>query len=202
MQPLKLFKTPSVFFISMMSLIFVLLAVSSLRHSAVYVQFFDVVILSFALLFLAWSVFLWWHRIKGTREEKFFARRLRHFLLLCIVAPFIYVFLVVGEDLAARRLPIYKSGLEQTDSSEAAAKILGRSTTIGWPVNLAGEVSSDSGHAELSIPLVGGTKKAELHVDGIKDNGAWSIKNLYLVQAGTNEQIPIAASPSPEQPLK
>jgi hypothetical protein len=106
------------------------------------------------------------------------------------MAPFIFTLMEVIGDFVARELPFYESSIGQMRSSRAAQG-LGDRITIGWPIDLVGEASSDSGHVDLSIPVASPTKKADLHASGVKANGVWSVAELYLVETGTNKQISI-----------
>jgi len=197
MKLLQLLKWPSAFFISAMSMILALSGFAAIRRSPEYIPFFDVAVLLVGLVFLTWSIILCWRNIRIIGAGEFFIRRFRRLLLLCALGPFIYFGIVEGGDIISRRMQIYSNAIGQLHSSDVAARLLGSSVRVGWPIDLTADVSSDSGHAELSIPLVGTQKKAELHVNGVKDKGAWSIKDLYLVEEDTKAQIPIAPSSSP-----
>jgi hypothetical protein len=192
-------KNPVTFLKSLIGLILLSLSLSPLRLNAAHVKFFDVTIMSFAVLLLVWSAFVWWPSRKAPEGKGVVSHRLRILRLLrllLIMSPFIFTLLDVIGDFAARELSIYEISVEQMRSSPVA-QIFGGRITIGWPIDLTGEASSDSGHAELSIPVAGATRKANLHLNGVKANGVWSVEELYLVEVGSSAQIPVDTSTLP-----
>jgi hypothetical protein len=75
------------------------------------------------------------------------------------------------------------------NDSTQAIQALGAPLRIGWPVDNNSVISAQSGHAQLAVRVHGSSSKATLYIDGLKNNGQWTITNLYLVRAETKEQI-------------
>ena len=154
-----------------------------LRNDQRYVGALDIAICSSAVLIVLWMIAVWLSRPK---TGGIMARRLRFILFLCAMGPFVYFFITAVNDITARRMSLFSSGIVAVQSSGYAHQVLGSPIVVGWPSSLSGEYSSSSGRAVVLIPIAGSKKKAALYVSGVKQNGTWSIKNLYLVQAGTN----------------
>lgn len=195
MQPSNVVNDPKVFLVSLFALALVVCGLSVLRDEAKYVNYFDIVLCAFALFFATWLIALWRHKRNIYLNDGFIANRLRFIVLICMMGPFIYLFITAANDLSARRMQLCSDGIEDLRASEDVRQVLGSPLVVAWPIGLSGEYSSDSGHAVLLIPIRGSRNKADVYVNGRKNNGAWSIKEIYLAQDGAKPRmIPIPAS--------
>jgi hypothetical protein len=109
----------------------------------------------------------------------------RKLIALCVVTAIGMFAITEFEDIQGRRLILFNQAVTALHASPAAARLLGPSIRVGWPVKPTGFLSNDTPEAHLSIPVSGTGRSARLIADGVSAQGTWTITNLQLVQNGT-----------------
>jgi hypothetical protein len=108
-------------------------------------------------------------------------------------ALFICFLLVAVED-EMRHSQIYALTLHEAEHSPCVAARIGEPLTPGWMVSGNLEESSVKGSAHLSIPVSGQKGKGDLVVSAGKQDGAWEIEELLLIQR--KQEIRLMPSPA------
>lgn len=82
-----------------------------------------------------------------------------------------------------------KQALARARSNPAVVQQLGTPIEEGWFVSGAINVSSDSGDADLALPISGPMGKAVLHVTASKSAGTWTYSLMQASMQGSGEKI-------------
>jgi hypothetical protein len=121
--------------------------------------------------------------------EKSTVRRLKKLMWLVVAAAILYLAVLEFTDFVCRRLPIYSTAVNAMQTSDAANHQLGNPLKAGWPIRATYDINTDTGHAEVSIPVRGANGGAALHVNGVKSRGVWAITDLYVIDDATSTMI-------------
>lgn len=96
------------------------------------------------------------------------------------------LFAIEGE---LKSFDIYKMSLKGAEDSPCVAAELGSPLTPGWMVTGGTEESSESGSANLNIPVRGPKGKGSLEMLAEKRDGVWKITSLVLTDESGEMQI-------------
>ena len=93
------------------------------------------------------------------------------------------VILKIGNSEAA------KLAIAEASASPALAERLGRPLKTGWFVSGTIEISPESGHAELAIPISGPKGSGTIYTEARKRAGLWHLEMLQFGNDGSTERI-------------
>jgi hypothetical protein len=114
-----------------------------------------------------------------------------YLLVVGVGVPLLFGILTEVGDYTSRRMIVYVEGLRAAQVSAPVRDSLGNNLQVGWPIGLNAEVSDQTGHAEINVPLRGSLRSGKLHIEGEKASGVWHIPSLYVVTERSNMRIDI-----------
>ncbi|WGH74412.1 cytochrome c oxidase assembly factor Coa1 family protein [Tenacibaculum tangerinum] len=130
------------------------------------------------------------------REQKKISRRKRLWFtpLTGCLGVFISIFLRIkavffGAPKIISKATPFEYAIEQAFKNETVIENLGQSIEkYGTPSGNT-SITSDGGNVDISIPIRGDKGEGTLIVKGIRVNGEWVYKDLYVVVTRTQEEI-------------
>lgn len=151
------------------------------------------------VLVLIFMVATLWRWISGVRrfiatkdDRKLGMPKWKLYLLLVVVGgPILFAILTEVSDYSSRRMIVYAEGMKAAEDSPQVRGSLGSDLRVGWPIGLNAEVSDQTGHAEMDVPLRGSVSQGTLHIQGVKTGGVWTIQTLYALAKGSDTRIEI-----------
>ena len=120
--------------------------------------------------------------------------------LLAFVA--LIVVIIFG---SLRATGAYKEAVASAMADPEVLETLGEPVKVGWFVRGTVNVNGPSGDAKLSVPLVGRTARATLHVVAKKRAGRWEFELLEVDVEGREDRIDLlnhAEDPVSHSPLE
>ena len=125
-------------------------------------------------------------------------RRIEHRVtkvVYALLVPFVafLAWQVLYLDYAKKRkTEPYRVAVRALQESSSAREALGEQVKAGWFANGAvDDLGSDTGRANLEIPVSGSRASGTLHVQANKIAGAWQYSRIALQVNGQPEEIPI-----------
>jgi hypothetical protein len=136
----------------------------------------------------------------GGEPEPWFARNWKWAVplgclgVIVLCAAFVGGLLLIVET-SFKNSDAYHEALARARSNQQVAEKIGRPFHPGWFVSGHINVSGSSGHADLSIPMVGPKGKGTLYVVSEKSAGRWKFETLQVAVEGEAERIDLLAEP-------
>jgi hypothetical protein len=85
----------------------------------------------------------------------------------------------------------YQTAVQRAEESPEVADKIGHPIKVGWIVSGNINVSSNSGNADLSIPISGPRGKGRILVSAKKQFGKWTFQTLEVQVEGDDTPIPL-----------
>lgn len=104
-------------------------------------------------------------------------------ILSFVAAILLFVFGLIKNSDAA------KLAIKTAESSPVLAEQIGSPMKVGWIATGSIEVSTDTGSAELSIPVSGPKGSGTLDVEAHKRAGQWHLELLQFGKASSDERL-------------
>ncbi len=98
-----------------------------------------------------------------------------------------------------------KLAITMAESNPMVVERLGHPIKAGWFVSGSVEFTTDSGHAELTIPLSGPKGSGTLYTEARKRAGLWHLEMLQFGDPGSSERLdllPTDTTPKPTAPIR
>ncbi len=108
-------------------------------------------------------------------------------IIVSVLALMALIFYIVQS--AMKSSDAYKEALTRAKTNPTVIKELGEPIEAGWWTNGSIKVNSDSGRAELSIPISGPKNSATLYLLASKAGGRWNFSRLEVTIDGTNQTV-------------
>lgn len=90
---------------------------------------------------------------------------------------------------AIKSSDVYQRALAKTRSNPAVVRELGEPIEAGWRTSGSINVSSDSGNADVRIPVSGPKKSGAVYATAIKKQGKWGFSALEVEIEGDTKRI-------------
>ena len=109
-------------------------------------------------------------------------------VLLAVIAGSIALFFAISASLKSSEA--FQLSFARLESNPEAGELLGKPITAGMPTGGV-EFSGAHGSANFSYSVQGPAGKATAYVKATKDEGAWQIDRMTLVQEATGRRVEI-----------
>lgn len=134
---------------------------------------------------------MWFNRIqlnfRGRRGLGFLGCLWSVFVFVIVTACIVGVMFIIFS--AMRSSDVYQQAMATLESNETAVAALGEPIKAGWFFSGSINVSTDSGNADLSIPVSGPRAKGRLVVIATKNSDGWHFSRLDLVMKADGDRI-------------
>lgn len=107
-----------------------------------------------------------------------------------------FVWVVIG--LMGNSTPA-KESIARAQPNPAVVELLGTPVQRGWFVLGSINLSNDTGHADLTLPIHGSRGKAEIHVIADKEFGRWTYQEMKVGSDSNNNTIDLLGGPAASQ---
>lgn len=108
----------------------------------------------------------------------------------CVALPVLLV-TVLGVGIAGifSSSGVFDAAMERARANPEVVEALGEPIERGWLIHGEVNISTDSGHADLSVPIHGPRGRGKLYLLGDKVNGEWVFERLEVRVEGREEPI-------------
>lgn len=117
-------------------------------------------------------------------------------LLLLLLGMFVALLMTVITT-SFRSSDVYKQAMARAAANEQVRAQIGDPIKADWLISGQLKVSSDTGNADLSIPISGSRGRGTIRAVATKSGGVWSFSCLQVVVLGHASRIDLL--PAPEE---